>query len=228
MASRSTITCFYDIVSPYSYFGVKLLNRYRQQPQWQNVAVEFRPVFLGGIMNGAKNQPPATIPAKGKYMIKDLHTISKITGIPFQFSSNFPLLTIPTMRLLIAIQKHESAKYEQCIEKLYDEYWVQDNDVTDAAILVKALSPILGSANAVEKYLQMTSDKGIKQTLMDNTQQAVDIGAFGAPTFIVKKAGTEAGEEVMFFGSDRFEMMASFLDLPYPGITFHKTSSPKL
>ncbi|KAF9343144.1 Glutathione S-transferase kappa 1, partial [Mortierella sp. AD094] len=177
------------------YVGVKLLNRYKAQ--WKEVDVVLRPVFLSGVMS-----------------FRDLEKVSTITGIPYKFPSQFPLLTVPTMRLLLVIQKHEPAKYEQCVEK--EEYWFHDKNVSQKEVLVSALIPIIGSESKVEEYFEMTSLKEIKQELIDNTQEAIDAGAFGAPTFIVKKAGSD--EEHMFFGSDRFELMTSLLGLPYSGL----------
>lgn len=49
MSARSSIVCYYDVVSPYSYYGVKLLHRYK--PQWKDVDVELRPVFLAGVLS---------------------------------------------------------------------------------------------------------------------------------------------------------------------------------
>jgi hypothetical protein len=41
--------------------GVKVLSRYRDY--WgDRVDVEFIPFFLGGIMVGANNRPPASVP----------------------------------------------------------------------------------------------------------------------------------------------------------------------
>jgi glutathione S-transferase kappa 1 len=86
------------------------------------------------------------------------------------------------------------------------------------------LTPILGADKAA-KYMQQTSEKEIKQQLIDNTNEAIDAGAFGAPTFIIKKAGSDKPH--LFFGSDRFEVMASFLGLPYEGLA-PQTSPAKL
>ncbi|KAI1314820.1 Glutathione S-transferase kappa 1 [Mortierella claussenii] len=228
MSSRARIVCYYDVVSPYSYYGVNLMNRYKTQAQWKDVDVVFRPIFLPALMSGAKNPPPVTVPAKSAYMRADLNRIGTASGIPFKFPSNFPAMTVLPMRVLIAIQKQESsAKYDQCIEK--NEYWVQDKNITDTATLISALSPILGSDARVEELIQMASSKEIKQELIDNTQEAMDAGGFGAPLFMVKKAGAVADDkEIMFFGSDRFELMASILDLPYLGLAPKNIMASKL
>ncbi|KAG0255324.1 Glutathione S-transferase kappa 1 [Linnemannia exigua] len=210
---RSSILCYFDVVSPYSYYGVKLLNRYKAQ--WKNVDVELRPVFLAGVFSGAKNQAPAHVAAKGAYMMADLDRLSTASGIPLTFPSNFPVMTVPASRLLVTIKKNESVvTYEQCVEK--EAYWVEDKDIGQQEILVSTVAPILGSAEKAAKYMQQTSEKEIKQEVINNTNDAIEAGAFGAPTFIIKKAGSD--EPHMFFGSDRFEVIASFLGLPYDGL----------
>ncbi|KAG0279924.1 Glutathione S-transferase kappa 1 [Linnemannia gamsii] len=221
MSARSSIVCYYDVVSPYSYYGVKLLNRYKTQ--WKNVDVELRPVFLAGVLSGSKNQAPANVAAKGAYMLEDLGRVSAATGLPLNFPSNFPVMTVPASRLLATIQKTESvATYEQCVEK--EAYWVEDQDVSQQDTLINALAPILGTDKAT-KYMQQTSEKEIKQLLIDNTNEAIEAGAFGAPTFIIKKAGSDNPH--LFFGSDRFEVIASFLGLPYEGLAL-RTSPARL
>ncbi|KAF9376292.1 Glutathione S-transferase kappa 1 [Podila verticillata] len=215
MAARHSITCYFDVVSPYSYLGVLLLNKLKAGP-WANVDVELKPFFLHGIMQGSGNKPPATVAAKGAYMLDDLITISNMAGLPFKFPSHFPLMTVGTMRLLLAVQKHASDKYVQCIEKLYDAYFLEDQNISDPEVLIAALAPILGGADKAQEMLKLSTDMEIKEALTNNTNEALKKGAFGAPTFFVEKAGSD--EEMMFFGSDRFEVMASVLELPYPGI----------
>ncbi|CAO3568355.1 unnamed protein product [Mortierella alpina] len=215
MAPQASIVCYYDVVSPYSYFAVTLLNRYRSQ--WKTVDIVLRPVFLSGILSGAKNQPPATVAAKLPYMVADLQRISACADIPYTFPSVFPAMTIPAMRLLVVIQKHESDdRYVQCVEKLYEAYWFKDQNISQKDVLIAAVTPVLGSEAKAEQYYEMTSDKAVKQELIDNTNEAIEAGAFGAPTFIVTTAGSD--ETHMFFGSDRFETMASILNVPYPGL----------
>ncbi|GJJ78853.1 glutathione S-transferase kappa 1 [Entomortierella parvispora] len=222
MTSPASIVCYYDIVSPYSYFGVMLLNRYKEK--WgDKVQVELRPMFLHGIMTGSKNQPPANVPAKGTYMFSDLNRICNMTGIPYSFPSQFPVMTVHVMRLLIVIQKCEPALYQACVEALYGAYWGKGEDVTQKEVIMAALAPVFnGSESKVAELIQMAAEKDIKQKLVDNTNEALDKGAFGAPWFVVKQAGSD--EEHFFFGSDRFELMTNFLDLPYYGLAVNKSA----
>lgn len=59
--------------------------------------------------------------------------------------------------------------------------------------------------------LQAAEDPRWKQKLQDNTKEALESGAFGAPWFVVTNS---AGERSVFFGSDRFHYMFAFLGLP--------------
>ncbi|KAG0054147.1 Glutathione S-transferase kappa 1 [Gryganskiella cystojenkinii] len=224
MSSPASIICYFDIVSPYSYYGVTLLNRYKAL--WgDKVQVEFRPTYLHGIMIGSKNQPPAVVAAKGSYMISDLKKTSAIAGIPFTFPSAFPIQTVHVMRALIVVKNQEPAKYQLAIELLYDAYWNQDKDITQKDVVVATLAPAFGgSAAKVEEILQQATDKDVKQELTKNTEEALEKGAFGAPSFVVKASGSE--EEHFFFGSDRFELMSALLNLPYYGLA--KNSAARL
>lgn len=59
------------IVSPYSFFAFTVLRRYEQHASWKHISVEYIPILLGGIMGATNNQPPATLPARGKQMARD-------------------------------------------------------------------------------------------------------------------------------------------------------------
>ncbi|KAF9184072.1 hypothetical protein BGZ51_003574 [Haplosporangium sp. Z 767] len=217
MATRASITCYYDLVSPYTYMGFKLFNCFRQQ--WSGVDVTFKPMLLGGVMNEVKNQPLFKFPSKRDHMIADLDRISAVTGIPFRFPPDFPVNTVLPMRVLTALQIHEAEKYEQCIDKLFDEFFVHGRNISNAEVIQAALAPIFNAnTQKVESYLKLAADPEIKQIFKTNTDEAIAKGIFGAPSFLVKKAGEPQDKEVMFFGSDRFEMIAAYLGLPYPGL----------
>ena len=51
----------------------------------------YRPFLLGGVMQATGNQPPGTLPARGKYMPKDIGRWVRRYGIPFAFNPSFPM-----------------------------------------------------------------------------------------------------------------------------------------
>ncbi|KAF9094446.1 hypothetical protein BGX23_002109 [Mortierella sp. AD031] len=226
-ATRASIICYYDLISPYTYMGFKLFNRFRKQ--WPDVDVTFRPMLLGGVMNAVKNQPLFAFPSKRSHMIADLDRISAVTGVPFKFPTQFPVNTVLPMRVLTALQIHEAEKYEQCIDKLFDEYFVHGRNISQAEVIQQVLGPIFhADTSKVQSYLTLASQPETKELFKQYTDEAVAKGIFGAPTFIVRKAGADPvneKEEMLFFGSDRFEMIAATLGLPYPGLVASSSSS---
>ena len=72
-------------------------------------------------------------------------------------------------------------------------------DLSKPEMLAKCLSSHFG-AEEVKTILEKGSSPEYKKKLSDNTQRALDSGAFGAPWFIVENA---QGAKEPFFGSDR-------------------------
>jgi len=68
-----------------------------------------------------------------------------------------------------------------------------------------AVATVLATAGFdVEALVAATQDPTIKQALIDNTEKAVERGAFGIPTFFI---GTE-----MFFGKERLGQIEEMLE----------------
>ncbi|KAF9292181.1 hypothetical protein BGZ74_000277 [Mortierella antarctica] len=102
-----------------------------------------------------------------------------------------------------------------------DEYFVHGRNISQSEVIVTALTPVVGGK--VRDMIQLAADPEIKKIFRDNTDEAVAKGAFGAPTLLVKQAGSD--QEHLFFGSDRFESIAGFLNIPYPGLASFKSSN---
>lgn len=72
-------------------------------------------------------------------------------------------------------------------------------DISKPALLSETLGKHFDSEE-VNEILEAAAKPVFKKKLSDNTQRALDHGAFGAPWFWVKNS---KGEEEPFFGSDR-------------------------
>ncbi len=78
--------------------------------------------------------------------------------------------------------------------------WVDGRDLSDP----KVLGEVIAAAGLdAARYLAAIETDEVKNLLKQNTQEAADRGAFGAPTFFV-------GEE-MFFGQDRLDFVEEAL-----------------
>jgi glutathione S-transferase kappa 1 len=77
--------------------------------------------------------------------------------------------------------------------------WEEGLDVSQPATLADVLRRTF-PAGDVERIMEKANESECKRALADNTQRALERGAFGAPWFWVRNRN---GEEEPFFGSDR-------------------------
>jgi len=186
---------FYDFVSPYSYLAQSQIPALIERT---GAALVYRPFFLGGVMQSTGNSPPATVPAKGKYMGADIPRWLGRYGLTLKFNPHFPVNTVKAMRgALVALDRGEIEPYNRT---LFAAMWQRELDLAKIEVLEQVIDKAGLDAAA---YLDRIGHEAIKEGLKANTAEAVDRGAFGAPTFFVE------GE--MFFGNDRLDFVEETL-----------------
>lgn len=183
---------FYDYVSLYSYLA-------NSQLASIDAEVVYRPMFLGAVLKATGNQPPATLPAKGAYLFKDVARWVQRYRIPYKMNPEFPQNTVNALRLALVAQ--ENGVFESVHQALFDAMWVHERNLSDAAVLAEIAA---GAGLPVDKTVSEVGSDRIKDRLRENTDEAIRRGAFGAPTMFV-------GDE-MFFGNDRFEFVTQALN----------------
>ena len=200
MSQTQTVEFIFDFGSPNAYLA------YRALPTVLapfDTRLNITPCLLGGIFKATGNQSPATAFAevKGKLAYQRLEMkrfMAQYEINAFRFNPHFPVNTLLVMRGLIAAEAEGvAAPY---IEAVMAGVWENELKMDDPAVVAKVLDDAGLDARAL---LEATQQPEIKQTLIDNTQAAVDRGAFGIPTFFV---GAE-----MFFGKDRLEELTRYL-----------------
>ncbi len=154
------IEFFYDVVSPYSYLGFEQLVRL-EEGEWRGlVTVVLRPFFLGAVMQATDNKPPALVPAKGRYMGRDLNRLSRALGLRVRMPSRFPTLTLLAQRVLVALDRHDRAaasgaqgqrRLRAVSKRLWQIYWEEDGDLNDVPTLTAAL--VAGGCTEAEAAL---------------------------------------------------------------------------
>ncbi|XP_034030434.1 tyrosine-protein kinase STYK1-like isoform X2 [Thalassophryne amazonica] len=229
MSSKKAVELFYDVVSPYSWLGFEVMCRYRNL--W-NIDLKLRPAFLGGVMQGSGNTPPGMTPKKFMYMSEDLSRLAKYVGVPLQFPSNpvetiFKKGSLTAMRFVTAVQEQEKdgQKVEKVSRELWRRIWSEDKDITEPASLSEAATKAGLSDSEIKDLLMLSTSKEIKDKLKSTTQEALDHGGFGFPMVVCHING----KPEMFFGSDRFELIAHCLGEkwfgPQPGKSAAKIMS---
>ena len=207
----------YDIVSPYSYFGFTILSRYIAR--WSDVEITFTPAFLGGVFAATRNAPPATLPARAPYLVRDLGRCGAYYALPVLLPPNFPSKTVRAIRAMTALKAMNEPAYRDTIAAFFDRYWARGEAWHDTE--EEVLEVLLGMQSApfsegrAKEIVSMTNDDAIKDSLKAATAAAVDRGAFGFPAIFATKDGDTY--EQLYFGADRLDVMAFEFGLPWSG-----------
>ncbi|KAM4635907.1 glutathione S-transferase kappa 1 [Discoglossus pictus] len=223
MSSRRVVELFYDVVSPYSWLGFEILCRYRNI--W-NVDVRLRPGFLGGIMHATGNSPPAMVPKKGSYMAQDIERLSEFYQVPLHQPSDFfqSVLkkgSLTAMRFVTAVEMSHPEYVEPVSRELWRRIWSEDKDITEPASIIEAANKAGLPEDQSKKLLGAISQPEVKNKLKETTEEALKYGAFGMPTMVAHIDG----KSHLYFGSDRFEVLAHQLGEKWLGPVPNK---PKL
>lgn len=189
----ATIEFWFDFGSPTTYLAHTQLPRIAQET---GAALQYRPMLLGGVFKATGNTSPVLVPAKGRWMLRDLQRWAGRWGVPFAFNPHFPINTLPLMRGAVGLQLRQPADFGRYVDAVFHALWVQPQNLGDPAVL----AAVLGTAGFEPAAFQaLVGDAEVKAALVAATEEAVARGAFGAPTVFV-------GDE-MFFGQDRLDFV---------------------
>lgn len=192
MPSKKRLEFFYDYVSVYSYLADSQLD------SLGDADIVYRPMLLGAVMQSTGNSPPATVPAKHRYLNADIALWAARYKLALNMNPVFPQNTIKALRL--ALHAQEQGGFAELHRRLFDAMWIEKKVLEDDTVL-KSIA--LDAGLDADAAMQAIGSQHIKDQLRNNTDEAVARGAFGAPTFFV-------GEQ-MFFGNDRFDFIRDAL-----------------
>ncbi|NWW48013.1 GSTK1 transferase, partial [Pedionomus torquatus] len=206
---RTLVELFYDVVSPYSWLGFEVLCRY--QHIW-NIDLRLRPAFLGGIMQATGNKPPALLPKRGEYLLKDMKRMAKYYQVPIKISADdlqrmLSSSTLGAMRFITAVDMTQPQYMEPLSREFWMRFWSQREDISQQENILSVAKKAGLSSELTQKLLEMVSTPAVKNRLKETTEEALKYGAFGMPAVVAHFNG----EPHLFFGSDRLELLSSVI-----------------
>jgi 2-hydroxychromene-2-carboxylate isomerase len=188
---------WFDFGSPAAYLA------WTQLPQLcadTGASVVWRPMLLGGVFQATGNHSPVTVPAKGRYVFKDLARFAKRYGVPLNPNPSFPINTLMLMRAAVGLQMRDDPRFGDFLAAMFRAIWVDAKNMNDPATVGEVLQVTGFDAPAL---LALTQDAAVKEQLKAQTQAAVERGVFGAPTLFVGNT--------MFWGQDRLDFVREAL-----------------
>ena len=192
MAQPVKAEFLFDFGSPNAYLSALVIPEIEKRT---GVTFTWVPVLLGGIFKATNNVSPAVslkgIRNKGEFMALETKRFLKKHNITsYTFNPFFPVNTLNLMRAAVAAQLE--GVFEKYVDAAFHHMWVEPKKMDDPEVAIKALT---ASGLDGAKLFARAQEPDVKAKLIENTQAAVERGAFGSPTFFVGKE--------MFFGKEQ-------------------------
>ncbi len=191
------IEMFFDCSSPWTYLA---FHNIRPLAAEFGADMVWRPILVGGIFNAINpiyEKPP--IPAKQAYSKKDQQDWARLAGLTIIRPSVFPVNSVKAMRGCVALDQED--KLVPFATAVFEAYWRDDRDISQAPVLADICRQMGVDSDA---FFAAIDKPETKNALRDNTQEVMDRGGFGSPTFFINN-------EDMYFGNDRMPLIRAAL-----------------
>jgi 2-hydroxychromene-2-carboxylate isomerase len=189
-----TVRCYADPVSPYAWLGLRDLGRLEAA----GARIVVHPVLFAGLLNAHDNIGPAEVPAKRRYLFRDVMREAARRGLPFAGPPGHPFNPLLALRMCTALA--DDAARGTLLMAFTCATWERGSDLMDEATLVRLADEAGLDGTGL---LAAAHTPAVKQALADATAQAVADGVFGVPTFRIDGDGD--GE--LFWGADRVDAL---------------------
>ena len=187
-----TITCYLDFISPYAYLAFESLPN---TLMGTSHCIVYKPVLFAAMLKHHGQLGPAEIAGKREWTYRQVLWQANQLGVQLDMPQSHPFNPLALLRLAIACSAEGEPNRYVC-ENIFKHVW-QGGGVADDAQRLQALTKRLAPERSVDA-------PDVKNQLKINTEEAIERGAFGVPTFYV--------DDKVFWGADALPMLRAYLD----------------
>jgi len=195
------IEYFLDCSSPWTYLSFRGILELSQLKKFEIV---WKPILVGGIFNTTNpsvyESRKNPVVEKLNYSQKDMKDWERVRNITINWPKIFPINSVKAMRG--AFYFLDNGGIEDYLESVFSAYWTKGQDISSDDFLAILIKELGGSP---EDFLEFIGTDETKARLIANTQELMDRGGFGSPTFFIN-------EKDMYFGNDRLQLIEKALD----------------
>lgn len=194
-----TIDYYLAPQSPWTYLGHQ---RLVQMAKAAGANVRLMPIDLGRVFPISGGLPLGKrAPQRQAYRLVELARFSKFLGIPLNVHPQFfPVAGDSAAKLIIAVDMHQGIDAALALAgAVLTAVWHQERDIADT----DTLAALLHEHQLDPTCLALSNTPEVQARYDSNTQSAIDMQVFGAPSYVVD------GE--LFWGQDRLEFVAQKL-----------------
>lgn len=192
-----TVDYYFTPQSPWAYLGH---THFAQIARAAGAAVRVLPIDLGGKVFPVSGGLPLgqRAPQRQAYRLLELRRFADFLQLPMHVKpAFFPVSGDDASRLIIAVDQNDGAEAAMKISgAIFAAVWAQERHIANEKVLAELLAECgLDAARLEQSYSQ-----SVQERYEANTEQAIQMGVFGAPTYVVD------GEQ--FWGQDRLDFVA--------------------
>jgi 2-hydroxychromene-2-carboxylate isomerase len=182
--------------SPWTYLGHARLAAIAQEA---GARIRVKPIDLGGkVFPVSGGLPLGQRPAQRQaYRLVELKRFSDHLRLPLNLKPRFfPVAGDDAARLIIAVEEQDGSEHAMDITgAVLKAVWAEERNIAEPAELAR----LLEETGLAPERLAQSRGPEVQARYDAYTQEAIQAGVFGAPTYIVE------GE--MFWGQDRLDFL---------------------
>lgn len=185
------ITFYFDFISPFAALA------FEQLPltlMGQSYGVTYKPILFAALLKHHGQLGPAEIMPKRDWTYRHVQWLAHSLGQEFQLPATHPFNPISLLRLAVATNA-QGTPNRYVTETIFHHIWRSGADATDVGRLATLAAKLAPSR-------EINADD-VKAQLKANTDEAIALGLFGVPTFVV--------DDKAFWGLDALPMLRDYL-----------------
>jgi 2-hydroxychromene-2-carboxylate isomerase len=171
----ASIEFLFDYVSPYAYLAWTQIHAIAEEHGRTVVPV---PVLFAGLLEAHGTRGPAEVPARRRYLMKDVPRLAFTYGVPVNAPFAHPFN--PLLALRASSLPMEPNVRRALVDGLFQAAWVERRRVVDAEVVDEiARAARYGDGASAQAVLPES-----KERVRAQTDRAIQAGAFGVPTIL--------------------------------------------
>jgi 2-hydroxychromene-2-carboxylate isomerase len=194
-----SVDYYFTPQSPWTYLGHERFSRIAKAA---GAKVNLLPSDYGKVFPVSGGLPLGQrAPQRQAYRLVDLARFSSQLKLPLNLKPKFfPVAGDDAARLIVAVSGQDGADAGMKLSgAIFAAVWAQERNIADAA----TLGQLLAESGLPAERLAQSRDAAVQQQYEANTAKAIEIGIFGAPSYVID------GE--IFWGQDRLEFVEQAL-----------------
>jgi 2-hydroxychromene-2-carboxylate isomerase len=189
---QKIIEFYWEVGSTNSYFAWHLIKPIVAR---HTARLVLHPVNLGFVFRHHNYVLMEEPPTKIANRLRDLDRWAERHDLPFRMPDTFPIKTSRALRASLAMRQF--SKEVEFIDALMAAYWERNDAAVADYTGLRPLAEALGVSG--DELEQAAESDTVRQMLIDSTNDALERGIFGVPSFVID------GE--LYWGKDRMEFI---------------------